>query len=249
MRFDLNYIYVLSLIAMTAGCDQSSAKIENRPSVGELSAARESIRAEDPKRETRAEAEKRRLTRPESWKKATPPEFLLSRQLLVEWQEALAGATVETLTREQSKLLSEVHDRIARSVGEELNTGSPDNPFDYHRVHPLRASILLTWYAHAGIDIDGITGYFGNAADEAPLAADAFELLGMTLRAQVIREAMALWPPDAPLDAYPAPIEDAAYTKLDELELRFWDDELDPYHVCALFALNHPEYFFDLSSD
>lgn len=235
-------------VILLGACSDSTGDDASMKSYDELATELESNRAALPDRELSIDAAQRQLPDPNSWDKPTQPEFLLKSDSLDRAREVLKNADPNTLTNEQQKVLSELDQSIRRSIWMEMDSINPEFPYAYTDIHPVRAAWVLTADAHAGIDINGMTGYFFNDAYEAPLAAHAFETLGMPQRGRAIRDAIEAWPDDQPLDTYPLPLDERTSRLVSESENDFYNSGSAPFEARPFFALQHPEIFFDLSS-
>lgn len=114
----------------------------------------------------------------------------------------------------------------------------------FELLHPARAAWLITAEAHAGLDIDGLNGYFGNAGEDVREVPRAFRVFGMEEWATGFEEAIACFPPGVPLDTYPLPLEEERKKAFYACEERLHAANADPFSVRIRYALEHREIFF-----
>lgn len=177
------------------------------------------------------------------------PKLLVPSSELERLRAALLTLDAQSDAKEARDVCFEVTGAIARTISIEYSRLRKAGKQPYLVMHPARASWDLTASAHAGIDIDGLEGLFGNEGENIRLMPEAFELFAMPDWADAFRDAMAIWPSDKPFHTWPVPLTDEQKKAFAACEERMHEavrrsPKQDPFEVRPRYAVEHPEIFF-----
>lgn len=177
------------------------------------------------------------------------PKLLVPSSELERLRAALRTLDAQPDAKEARDVCFEVTGAIARTISIEYSKLRKAGKQPYLVMHPARASWDLTASAHAGIDIDGIEGLFGNEGENIRLMPEAFELFAMPDWANAFRDAIAIWPSDKPFHTWPVPLtgeQKKAFAACEDRMLKAVrsDPKQDPFEVRPRYAVEHPEIFF-----
>ncbi len=155
--------------------------------------------------------------------------------------ERIRGAVevVNTATRSLLVAISREDGKARARLGKRRSEVS-----SFELLHPARAAWLITAEAHAGLDINGLSGHFGNAGEDIREVPRAFRVFGMEEWAKGFEEAIACFPPGVPLDTYPLPLDGESKKAFYACEGRLHAANADPFSVRIRYALEHREVFF-----